>query len=88
MNNQSIAHRVAKRRRVNSSSTAQNQLMARKSVLVLADSWLEAMKHLTCSQWSKMSLVSRQLNGIVQRNMSRLPRHVIQYAEMISRVSF
>ncbi|KAI1697803.1 hypothetical protein Ddc_19477 [Ditylenchus destructor] len=74
MNNQSIAHRVAKRRRVNSSSTVQNQLSPRKSILVFDDSWLEALKHLTCIQWSKMSLVCRQINGIVQRNISRLPR--------------
>ncbi|KAI1697294.1 hypothetical protein Ddc_19800 [Ditylenchus destructor] len=47
MNNQSIAHRVAKRRRVNYSSTAQNQLSPRKSILIFDDSWLEALKHLT-----------------------------------------
>ncbi|KAI1697804.1 hypothetical protein Ddc_19478 [Ditylenchus destructor] len=88
MNNQSIAHRVAKRRRINSSSSAQNLLSPCKSFLILDDSWLEAIKHLTCIQWSKMSLVCRQINGIVQRNISRLPRQVIESAEMRAKDHF
>ncbi|KAI1697293.1 hypothetical protein Ddc_19799 [Ditylenchus destructor] len=82
MNNQSIAHRSTKRRRVNSSSTAQNQLLARKSFLILDDAWLEALKHLTCPQWSLMCLVSRQVNGIIQQNLSRLPRLIIEMARL------
>ncbi|KAI1695947.1 hypothetical protein Ddc_20830 [Ditylenchus destructor] len=77
MVNRNNARRRAKRRRDQASAAVQNQPMLRKMVIILDDSWLEALKHLTCPQWSKMSLVCRQVNGIVQRNMSRLPRHVI-----------
>ncbi|KAI1693281.1 hypothetical protein Ddc_22954 [Ditylenchus destructor] len=78
MQNRNIERRDAKRRRVNSSPAIQNQSLPRKMIIILDDTWLEALKHLTCPQWSKMSLVSGQINGIVQRNISRLPRQVIE----------
>ncbi|KAI1693893.1 hypothetical protein DdX_20406 [Ditylenchus destructor] len=78
MENQNIVRRGTKRRRASSSSTVQNQASKRKMVIILDDTWLEALKHLTCLQWSKMSLVCRLVNGIVQRNISRLPRQVIE----------
>ncbi|KAI1695946.1 hypothetical protein Ddc_20829 [Ditylenchus destructor] len=82
MVNRNNARRRAKRRRDQASSAVQNQSMPRKMVIILDDSWLEALKHLTCPQWSKMSLVCRQVNGIVQRNISRLPRQVIENIDL------
>ncbi|KAI1711274.1 hypothetical protein Ddc_12971 [Ditylenchus destructor] len=87
MVNRNNARRRAKRRRDQASVAVQNQWMPRKMVIILDDSWLEALKHLTCRQWSKMSLVCRQVNGIVQRNISRLPRQVIESIEIYSQYS-
>ncbi|KAI1691276.1 hypothetical protein Ddc_24348 [Ditylenchus destructor] len=53
-----------------------------KQVEILDDVWLEALKHLTCPQWSKMRLVSPQLNGLIENNVSRLPLAVIDRAEI------
>ncbi|KAI1698504.1 hypothetical protein DdX_17872 [Ditylenchus destructor] len=78
MDNQTTGHRVAKRRRVNSSTTDQNQLSPYKMIIILDDTWLEALKHLTYHQWSQMSQVCHQIKGIIQRNLSRLPRQVIE----------
>ncbi|KAI1711273.1 hypothetical protein Ddc_12970 [Ditylenchus destructor] len=77
MVNRNNARRRAKRRRDQASAAVQNQSLPRKTIIILDDSWLEALKHLTCPQWSTMSLISRQINGIVQRNMSRLPRQLL-----------
>ncbi|KAI1692933.1 hypothetical protein Ddc_23247 [Ditylenchus destructor] len=60
----------------------QNQALV---VIILDDTWLEALKHLTCLQWSKMRLVCHQVNGIVQQNISRLPRQVIDRITLDSR---
>ncbi|KAI1711275.1 hypothetical protein Ddc_12972 [Ditylenchus destructor] len=87
MVNRNNARRKAKRRCANSSSGVENQPMLRKLVIILDDSWLEALKHLTCRQWSKMSLVCRQVNRIVQRNVSRLPRQVIGSITMDTNVT-
>ncbi|KAI1691605.1 hypothetical protein Ddc_24135 [Ditylenchus destructor] len=84
MENRNIVHRGAKRRRVNSSSAVQNQSLPRKMVIILDDTWLEALKHLTCSQWSQIGLVCRQVKGIVQQNLSRLPRQVIESIDLNS----
>ncbi|KAI1697802.1 hypothetical protein Ddc_19476 [Ditylenchus destructor] len=80
MNNRKFSRQVAKRRRVNSSSAVQNPTLPRKKVEIMDDIWLEALKHLTCSQWSLMSLVSRQVNGVIQRNLSRLPPLLMESA--------
>ncbi|KAI1693367.1 hypothetical protein Ddc_22870 [Ditylenchus destructor] len=44
------------------------------------DIWLEALKFLSFSNWSKALFVSRQLAGVVQENISRLPCIVIDSA--------
>ncbi|KAI1697580.1 hypothetical protein Ddc_19614 [Ditylenchus destructor] len=48
-----------------------------EKVEVLDDPWLEALKFLTCSKWSKMRLVTRKLSGLVRRNVSRLPLAIV-----------
>ncbi|KAI1711272.1 hypothetical protein Ddc_12969 [Ditylenchus destructor] len=83
MVNRNNARRRAKRRRDQASAAVQNQPMLRKLVIILDDSWLEALKHLTCRQWSRMSLICRHVNGIVQRNISRLPRQVIYPFDLV-----
>ncbi|KAI1703014.1 hypothetical protein DdX_15167 [Ditylenchus destructor] len=56
---------------------------SRKPVEISDDSWLEALKFLNGRRCSKMRLVSRQLNGVVERNFSRLLLAIIDRVEMI-----
>ncbi|KAI1698272.1 hypothetical protein Ddc_19216 [Ditylenchus destructor] len=53
----------------------------REKVHILDDAWFEALKFLTCPQWSKMRLASGQLKGFIERNVARLPMAVVS-AEM------
>ncbi|KAI1700151.1 hsp70 protein [Ditylenchus destructor] len=54
----------------------------REKVHILSDTWLETLKFLKFPQWSKALFVSRQLAGVVQRNISYLPCTVIDGATM------
>ncbi|KAI1700439.1 hypothetical protein DdX_16722 [Ditylenchus destructor] len=56
---------------------------SRRLVEIPEDVWLEALKSLSGMKWSKMRLVSRELSGVVQRNVSRLPLAIIDYAAML-----
>ncbi|KAI1692075.1 hypothetical protein Ddc_23880 [Ditylenchus destructor] len=56
--------------------------MPRKTVDISDDTWLEALKFMTFPQWIQKCLVSRQINGIAQRNVSRLPRMVLDSVAM------
>ncbi|KAI1703820.1 hypothetical protein DdX_14656 [Ditylenchus destructor] len=58
---------------------------SRKPVEIPEDVWLDALKFLSCPKWSKTCLVSRQLNGVAQRNVSRLPLAIIDSAAMTLR---
>ncbi|KAI1713843.1 hypothetical protein DdX_08725 [Ditylenchus destructor] len=84
METQTISGRGVKRRRDNTSPD-QNQLKKvnlRKEVNFPDDTWLETLKFLACPQWSKMCFVCRKMNGVAQRNISRLPRVFVDSASM------
>ncbi|KAI1693359.1 hypothetical protein Ddc_22882 [Ditylenchus destructor] len=81
MDTQNILCHGVKRRRANSPSN-QNQRLLREKVNIPDDTWLEALKFLTCPQWSQKRFVSRQINGIAQRNILRLPKMVLDSATM------
>ncbi|KAI1706322.1 hypothetical protein Ddc_15366 [Ditylenchus destructor] len=51
------------------------------------DCMLDVLKCLTCPEWSKMRYVSRQINGIVQRNYMRLSLVIIENAFMNQKVN-
>ncbi|KAI1703818.1 hypothetical protein DdX_14654 [Ditylenchus destructor] len=63
-------------------SGSESKKRSPEKVEILEDAWLEALKHLTCPKWSKMRLVSRQLDGLIERNVSRLPMAKIDSVEM------
>ncbi|KAI1692810.1 hypothetical protein DdX_21030 [Ditylenchus destructor] len=73
MKNKKVPRQVAKRRRVNSSSAGQNPTFPRKKAQILDDTWFEILKYFTCPELPQMSLVSPQVDGVIQRNLSRLP---------------
>ncbi|KAI1712505.1 hypothetical protein DdX_09594 [Ditylenchus destructor] len=81
MDNQNISRRGVKRRRAKSPQN-QNTSLQRKKVNILGDTWLEALKFMTGSQWVQKCFVSRQVNGVAQRNISRLPKMVLDSANM------
>ncbi|KAI1691835.1 hypothetical protein Ddc_24019 [Ditylenchus destructor] len=56
--------------------------MLRKQVYISDDTWLETLKFLTLPQWSQKAFVCRQISGIVERNISRLPKLVLDDATM------
>ncbi|KAI1693981.1 hypothetical protein Ddc_22432 [Ditylenchus destructor] len=62
--------------------TIESATLSREKVHIFNDTWLEALKFLSFPQWSKALFVSRQLAGVVQRNISRLPCIVIDSATM------
>ncbi|KAI1701038.1 hypothetical protein DdX_16342 [Ditylenchus destructor] len=64
------------------SPTEQNERLMRKKVNISDDTYLEAIKFLTCPEWSQNRFVSRQIDGIAQRNISRLPKMVLDCAAM------
>ncbi|KAI1696190.1 hypothetical protein Ddc_20638 [Ditylenchus destructor] len=84
MDRQNVLRRAVKRRQANSSpgQNREKMNMPRKSVNVPDDTWFDAFKFLTCPQWMQKRFVSRQINGIAQRNISRLPKMVIDSATM------
>ncbi|KAI1695006.1 hypothetical protein DdX_19813 [Ditylenchus destructor] len=51
-----------------------------RKVEISDDCWLDVLKFLICAQWSEKRYVSRQINGIADRNISRLPRATIERA--------
>ncbi|KAI1703966.1 hypothetical protein DdX_14585 [Ditylenchus destructor] len=75
MDKQNISRRGVKHRRSNSPAE-QNEQLVRKKVNIPNDTWLEAIKYLTCPEWSQNRYVCRQIDGIAQRNISRLPKMV------------
>ncbi|KAI1697306.1 hypothetical protein Ddc_19797 [Ditylenchus destructor] len=81
MDTQNIPCCALKRRPANSSPD-QNQQLLRKKVDISGDTWLDALKFLTFPQWSQKRFVSRQINGIAERNISSLPMMVIDSAAM------
>ncbi|KAI1705618.1 hypothetical protein Ddc_15684 [Ditylenchus destructor] len=81
MDSQNIARQGVKHRRVNSSPD-QNQRLPRKKVYISGDTWLEALKFMTCPQWMQKRYVSFQINGIAERNISRLPKMILDSAYM------
>ncbi|KAI1703964.1 UDP-glucoronosyl and UDP-glucosyl transferase domain-containing protein [Ditylenchus destructor] len=81
MDTQNISRRGVKHRRSNSPAE-QNELLVRKKVDIPDDTWLEALKFLTCPQWSQNRYVCRQIDGIAQRNICRLPKMVLDCASM------
>ncbi|KAI1695212.1 hypothetical protein Ddc_21423 [Ditylenchus destructor] len=60
--------------------TIQPAAITRETVHILSDTWLETLKFLKFPQWSQTLFVSRQIAGVVQRNISRLPCFVIDSA--------
>ncbi|KAI1691906.1 hypothetical protein DdX_21571 [Ditylenchus destructor] len=74
---QNISLRCVKRHRAKSSRD-QN----RGNVNISDDTWLEALKFLTCPQWLQKRFVCRQINGIAERNITRLPKMVLDYVGM------
>ncbi|KAI1709530.1 hypothetical protein DdX_11318 [Ditylenchus destructor] len=52
----------------------------RQEVKLPEDCWFDVLKCLSCPIWSKMRYVSRQINGIAERNISHLPRSLIDMA--------
>ncbi|KAI1695472.1 hypothetical protein Ddc_21205 [Ditylenchus destructor] len=54
--------------------------LPRSKVEISDDCWLDVLKFLTCTQWSEKRYVSHQINGIAARNISRLPRAIIEMA--------
>ncbi|KAI1692536.1 hypothetical protein DdX_21207 [Ditylenchus destructor] len=54
----------------------------RMKVEIPEDCWLEVLKYLKYDQWSKTRYVSRQINGIAKRNISRLPCAIIEEASL------
>ncbi|KAI1690758.1 hypothetical protein DdX_22320 [Ditylenchus destructor] len=62
--------------------TIQSAIPSRKKVHIGNDTWLEALKFLSFPQWSKALFVSRQLAGVVQGNISCLPRIIVDSATM------
>ncbi|KAI1695798.1 hypothetical protein DdX_19381 [Ditylenchus destructor] len=81
---QCISIRGVKRHRTNSSPdlNSDEANISRKSVYIPNDTWLEALKFLTCPQWSQNRYVCRQINGIIERNISHLPKMVLACADM------
>ncbi|KAI1703835.1 hypothetical protein DdX_14674 [Ditylenchus destructor] len=65
-----------------SASDSDVKQRSRNPVEIPEDVWLDALKHLPCPKWSKMRLVSHQLNGMVERNVSRLPLAIIHSVEI------
>ncbi|KAI1697320.1 hypothetical protein DdX_18563 [Ditylenchus destructor] len=55
---------------------------SRGKVHVLDDAWLEALKFLKFSNWAKALFVSGQLACAIQRNLSCLPRIIVENATM------
>ncbi|KAI1712625.1 hypothetical protein Ddc_12308 [Ditylenchus destructor] len=53
---------------------------SRTPVEIADDTWLETLRSLSFRQWSKVRIVSRQLNGVAQRNVSTLPCAIIDSA--------
>ncbi|KAI1714668.1 hypothetical protein Ddc_11389 [Ditylenchus destructor] len=82
MDKQNIARRAVKRRRTNSTP---NQNPLRKKVDISDDTWLETLKYLSCLEWSQKCFVSRQINGVAQRNILRLPMMTLHSALMYYR---
>ncbi|KAI1699700.1 hypothetical protein DdX_17155 [Ditylenchus destructor] len=76
-----IPCRGVKRRRADSSPN-QNPEMSRKKVDISGDTWLQILKFLTCPQWMQKCFVCRQINGVAQCNVSRLPMIVLDSAAM------
>ncbi|KAI1693901.1 hypothetical protein Ddc_22477 [Ditylenchus destructor] len=81
MEKQNIPCRGVKRRRTNSPAN-QNPSLQREKVNISGDTWLEALKFMTCPQWMQKCFVSRQINGIVRYSISRLPKMVLDSANM------
>ncbi|KAI1701255.1 putative exonuclease GOR [Ditylenchus destructor] len=79
MDKRNISCPAVKRRRPNSKPN-QNQLC--KKVDLSDDVWFEVLKYLTCLEWSQKCVVSRQINGVAQRNISRLPMMTLDSATM------
>ncbi|KAI1699094.1 hypothetical protein DdX_17524 [Ditylenchus destructor] len=50
------------------------------SVKISDDCCIDVLKFLTCAEWSEKRCVSRQINGVVECNISRLPRAIFQKA--------
>ncbi|KAI1712349.1 hypothetical protein Ddc_12476 [Ditylenchus destructor] len=65
-----------------SGSGSKTKQLCQKKVEMFEIAWLEVLKSLSCPNWSKTRLVSRQLNGMVQKNISRLPLAIIDDVEM------
>ncbi|KAI1690814.1 hypothetical protein Ddc_24683 [Ditylenchus destructor] len=84
MDKQNIPRRAVKRRRTNSTP---NQNPLREKVDISDDTWLETLKYLTCLEWSQKCFVSRQINGVAQRNILRLPMMTLHSATMYYRYS-
>ncbi|KAI1694417.1 hypothetical protein DdX_20126 [Ditylenchus destructor] len=80
-NSQNMPRRGGKHRRANSKSN-QNQRLLRENVNISDDTWLETLKFMTCPQWSQKCFVSRQINRVAQRDISRLPKMVLDNATM------
>ncbi|KAI1716925.1 hypothetical protein Ddc_10058 [Ditylenchus destructor] len=81
MDKQNILCRSVKRRQADSPPN-RNKRMLRKKVDIPDDTWLETLKFLTCRRWMQKCFVSRQINGIAQRNISRLPKVIVDSVEM------
>ncbi|KAI1698239.1 hypothetical protein DdX_18007 [Ditylenchus destructor] len=81
MDTQNVSRRGIKHRRANS-PVEQNERLVRKKVNIPDDTWLEALKFLACPDWSQKRFVSRQIDGIAQRNISRLPKMVLDGVSM------
>ncbi|KAI1690476.1 hypothetical protein Ddc_24911 [Ditylenchus destructor] len=81
---QNISCRGKKRHRAKSSRDQNRRKvnMSRTQVYISDDTWLEAIKFLTCPQWSQKVLLNRQTSEIVERNISRLPKFVLDDASM------
>ncbi|KAI1706622.1 hypothetical protein Ddc_15203 [Ditylenchus destructor] len=60
--------------------TTENANLPRTKVKLSNDCWLDVLKFLTCAEWSEKRCVSRQINGIAERNISHLPRVIIEKA--------
>ncbi|KAI1701705.1 hypothetical protein Ddc_17496 [Ditylenchus destructor] len=61
-------------------ATKESANLQRTKVKLSNDCWLDVLKFLSCTQWSEKRYVSRQINGIAERNISRLPRAIIEKA--------
>ncbi|KAI1716926.1 hypothetical protein Ddc_10059 [Ditylenchus destructor] len=87
MDKQNILCRSVKRRQADSPPN-RNKRMLRKKVDIPDDTWLETLKFLTCPQWLQKCFVSRQINGIAQRNISRLPKVIVDSVDETRRLLY